>query len=62
MEEHVEETPLMTVVLSLAAACHFLVDFQEAAGSIVSVVQSEMQTQGDAVPTLRQCWGQRAPA
>lgn len=56
----------MTVILmwslSLAAACHLLVDFQEAAGSIVSVVQSEMQTQGDALSTLRQCWEQRAPA
>lgn len=66
MEEHVIETPLMTVMLmwslSLAAACHLLVDFQEAAGSIVSVVQSEMQTQGDALSTLRQCWEQRAPA
>lgn len=51
------ETSLISVTpmwpLSLAVACHLLVFLHEAASSFVSVVQSEMQTQGDTVSTLR---------
>lgn len=36
----------------LAVACHLLVLLHEAASSFVSVVQAEMQTQGDADSAL----------